>query len=106
MLPAGGETADLLPLAVAIPLLGAVVLVLAGRLLPRTGVDALAAAFAAATAAEVALLWARLGDAGGRAVSWAGGWTPHGGHSVGEHPVATRPRRLDPLDRTSLDRSQ
>ncbi|CAG7646050.1 complex I subunit 5 family protein [Actinacidiphila bryophytorum] len=90
MLPAGRETADLLPLAVAIPLLGAAVLVLAGRLLPRTGVDALATAFAAATAAETALLWARLGDSGGRAVSWAGGWTPHGGHSVGIVLVADR----------------
>ncbi|NUS15631.1 MAG: NADH dehydrogenase, partial [Streptomyces sp.] len=80
----------MLPLAVAIPLLGAAVLVLAGRVLPRTGVDALATAFAAGATAELALLWVRVGDAGGRAVSWAGGWTPHGGHSVGIVLVADR----------------
>jgi hypothetical protein len=27
---------------------------------------------------------------------------PHGGHGVREHPVATRPRRLDRLDQTSV----
>jgi multicomponent Na+:H+ antiporter subunit D len=90
VLPTGRVTADLLPLAVAIPLLGAAVLVLAGRLLPRTGVDALATAFAAGTAAEIAVLWARVGDEGGRAVSWVGGWTPRGGHSVGIVLVADR----------------
>ncbi|MFI0720818.1 complex I subunit 5 family protein [Streptomyces sp. NPDC021224] len=52
--------------------------------------DALATAFAAGTAAEIALLWARIGDRGGRVVSWAGGWTPHGGHSVGIVLVADR----------------
>lgn len=83
-------TADLLPLAVALPLLGAAVLVLTGRVLPRTATDALATAFAAGTAAEIAVLWARIGDGGGRAVSWAGGWTPHGGHSVGVVLVADR----------------
>jgi formate hydrogenlyase subunit 3/multisubunit Na+/H+ antiporter MnhD subunit len=75
------ETVDLLPLAVAVPLLGAAVLVLAGRLLPRTAIDVLATACAAATAAGLGLLWARAG--GRRVVSWAGGWTPHDGHGVG-----------------------
>lgn len=90
MLPTGRETADLLPLAVAIPLLGAAVLVLAGRVLPRLGIDILATAFAAGTTAELALLWSRIGDEGGRAVSWAGGWTPQHGHSVGIVLVADR----------------
>lgn len=80
----GWQPADLLPLAVAIPLLGATVLVLAGRVLPRTALDALATAFAAGSVAELALLWTRVGEAGGgRLVSWVGGWTPHGGRSVG-----------------------
>ncbi|WUH89242.1 complex I subunit 5 family protein [Streptomyces sp. NBC_00433] len=79
----GWQTADLLPLAVVIPLLGAAVLVLAGRVLPRAALDVVASAFAAGTVAELALLWSRVGDAGGRTVSWLGGWTPRGGHSVG-----------------------
>jgi formate hydrogenlyase subunit 3/multisubunit Na+/H+ antiporter MnhD subunit len=90
VLPTGRGTADLLPLAVAIPLAGAAVLVLAGRVLPRPLVDALATAFAAAVTAELAVLWVRVGEAGGRAVSWAGGWTPHGGRSVGIVLVADR----------------
>ncbi|WP_225847177.1 complex I subunit 5 family protein [Streptomyces sp. HPF1205] len=75
------DTVDLLPLAVAIPLLGAAVLVLVGRFLPRPAVDVLATAFAAADAACLGLLWARAGDR--RVVSWIGGWRPHGGHGVG-----------------------
>ncbi|SDM76494.1 complex I subunit 5 family protein [Actinacidiphila guanduensis] len=75
------STADLLPLPVAVPLAGAAVLVLAGRLLPRTATDILATAWAALETALLCLLWARAGD--GRVVSWAGGWTIHDGHSVG-----------------------
>jgi formate hydrogenlyase subunit 3/multisubunit Na+/H+ antiporter MnhD subunit len=75
------DSVDLLPLAVVLPLFGAVVLVLAGQLVPRPVIDALAAVFAAGTAAGLALLWARAGDA--RIVSWAGGWTMRDGHSVG-----------------------
>ncbi|MEU3778828.1 proton-conducting transporter membrane subunit [Streptomyces sp. NPDC032472] len=54
MLPAA-ET--LLPLAVAIPLIGAAVLAVAGRRLPRLGCDLLATAAAAADVACLALLW-------------------------------------------------
>ncbi|WP_327287154.1 complex I subunit 5 family protein [Streptomyces sp. NBC_01198] len=80
----GWQPADLLPLAVAIPLFGAAFLVLAGRVLPRTALDAVATAFAAGTVAELALLWDRAGDAdGGRVVSWAGGWTPLHGRGIG-----------------------
>ena len=75
------DTVDLLPLAVALPLFGAVVLTLAGQLVPRTAIDVLAAVFAGGTAAELGWLWARAGD--GRIVSWAGGWTVHDGQSVG-----------------------
>ncbi|MGW2824119.1 complex I subunit 5 family protein [Streptomyces sp. NPDC001443] len=74
-------TADLLPLAVAVPLLGAVVLVIAGRRLPRTAIDALVTAWAALEVTVLVLLWLRTGD--GHSVSWLGGWTPVRGESVG-----------------------
>lgn len=77
------NTVDLLPLGVAIPLLGAVLLVLAGHVLPRTAIDVLATALAALTTAELALLWSRAGGSGGRVVSWVGGWRPVHGHGVG-----------------------
>ncbi|WP_234322562.1 complex I subunit 5 family protein [Streptomyces sp. NRRL S-350] len=83
------DTADLLPLAVAVPLLGAAVLAVAGRRLPRPARDALATALAAADVACLALLWARTAP-DGRAVSWLGGWGPHDGHSVGIVLVADR----------------
>ncbi|MET9181154.1 complex I subunit 5 family protein [Kitasatospora aureofaciens] len=83
------NTADLLPLAVAVPLLGAAVLAVTGRRLPRPGRDALATAWAAADVACLALLWARTAP-DGRAVSWLGGWSPRGGHSVGVVLVADR----------------
>ncbi len=75
------STANLLPLAVAIPLLGAVVLVIAGGRLPRLGMDVLAVLPAAAVLADLVLLWRRAGD--GRAVSWMGGWRPVHGEGVG-----------------------
>lgn len=74
-------TPDLLPLAFAIPLLGAAVLVVAGRLLPRPATDALAAVLAAVAVTDLVLLWVRTG--GGRTVSWVGGWRMHDGESVG-----------------------
>ncbi|MBO1417121.1 complex I subunit 5 family protein [Streptomyces sp. FH025] len=83
------STADLLPLAVAIPLLGAAVLAVAGRWLPRPARDALATAWAAADVTCLCLLWIRTSP-NGRAVSWLGDWTPTGGHSVGIVLVADR----------------
>ncbi|MGA5820326.1 complex I subunit 5 family protein [Kitasatospora sp. NPDC094028] len=83
------STADLLPLAVAVPLLGAALVAVAGRWLPRPGRDALATGCAAADVGCLALLWART-DPDGRAVSWLGGWRPHDGHSVGIVLVADR----------------
>ncbi|NUU21925.1 MAG: NADH-quinone oxidoreductase subunit D, partial [Streptomycetaceae bacterium] len=75
-------------LAVAIPLLGAVVLAVAGRWLPRLGCDVLATVWAGAEVACLGLLWARTGD--GRTVSWLGGWSPYAGESVGIVLVADR----------------
>ncbi|NUS56362.1 MAG: NADH-quinone oxidoreductase subunit D [Streptomycetaceae bacterium] len=63
-------------------------LAVAGRWLPRAGCDLLAGLWAAADATCLALVWARTGD--GRTVSWVGGWTPHGGESVGIVLVADR----------------
>ncbi|MGW2250198.1 complex I subunit 5 family protein [Kitasatospora sp. NPDC001660] len=83
------NVSDLLPLAVAIPLLGAAVLAVAGRWLPRLGRDVLATAWAAVDVVCLALLWARTSP-DGREVAWLGGWSPHGGHSVGIVLVADR----------------
>ncbi len=74
-------TADLLPLAVAIPLLGSVVLVLLGGRLPRVATDFLVTFWAAAQVADLVWLWTRTGD--GRAVSWLGGWRLQHGEGVG-----------------------
>ncbi|WP_308013709.1 complex I subunit 5 family protein [Streptantibioticus parmotrematis] len=81
-------TQDLLPLAVAVPLLGAVLLVVAGRRLPRVAIDGLVTALAAADVADLALLWARTGD--GRSVAWLGGWRPVHGEGVGIVMVGDR----------------
>ncbi|OIJ68399.1 complex I subunit 5 family protein [Streptomyces mangrovisoli] len=70
----------LLPLVVALPLLGAAVLVGAGRRLPRVVAETIGCAVAAATAG---LAVALLADAGPGAVEWVGGWRPHGGEGVG-----------------------
>ncbi|MFJ6216391.1 complex I subunit 5 family protein [Streptomyces sp. NPDC092296] len=78
---AGPATADLLPLAVALPLLGATLSALAGRWLPRTATDTLATVCATATVADLAALLLRSGDR--RTVEWLGGWRPVHGHGVG-----------------------
>lgn len=75
------DTTDLLPLTVALPLMGAALLVVVGRVLPRTVNDVLAIAAAVATCAGLLQVWLRAGD--GRVVSWSGGWTMKGGESVG-----------------------
>ncbi len=71
----------LLPAAVALPMLGAVVLAVAGRWLPRVAADALALGCAAGELAVLAALWVRTGE--GRAVAWVGGWEPVPGREVG-----------------------
>ncbi|WP_455583862.1 proton-conducting transporter transmembrane domain-containing protein [Kitasatospora cineracea] len=83
-LPSGG----LSPLAVALPsaadllpLLGAVLLAVTGRWLPRTARDTVATCCSGAQVLCLGALWVRTGD--GVSVSWLGGWTPVGGESVG-----------------------
>lgn len=70
----------LLPLVVAVPLLGAALLAAAGRHLPRQASDAFGIVCAAASAAVCA---AGLALARTPAVAWVGGWQPVRGHSVG-----------------------
>ncbi|WP_329174415.1 complex I subunit 5 family protein [Streptomyces sp. NBC_01477] len=65
------SVATLLPVAVAIPLLGAALLAVTGRVLPRVGCDVLATAVAAADIVCLALLWPHTR---GVAVVRLGGW--------------------------------
>ncbi|MDI5962573.1 complex I subunit 5 family protein [Streptantibioticus silvisoli] len=74
-------TADLLPLAVAVPLLGAVLLAAAGNRLPRLARDVIVTVAAAAVLADLVALWH--GSAHGRVVNWLGGYRPRHGVSVG-----------------------
>ncbi|WP_042364591.1 complex I subunit 5 family protein [Streptacidiphilus neutrinimicus] len=76
---------DLLPLTVAIPLVGAALLALSGHWIRRMGCDILTALFATAQAAVLLVLWLHTahGSPGHSPASWVGGWTPHRGESVG-----------------------
>jgi formate hydrogenlyase subunit 3/multisubunit Na+/H+ antiporter MnhD subunit len=76
-----GTVSDLAPWAVVLPVLMAGFVLIAGRHVPRRVVDVVAVA----TAAAVAMLSAVLAVAAthGRAVTWAGGWHPRAGVSVG-----------------------
>ena len=73
--------AELAPVAIGVPILGAPVLLVLGRRAHRSVVDVVSLAFAAATAALCALLFATA--ASGRVVVWAAAWAPHRGESVG-----------------------
>ena len=75
------SAADLLPLAVAVPLLGAAVFAVMGRLLPRTASDILVTAWALADIVLLAWLWHRSSQ--GTLTDWVGGWRPSGGEGVG-----------------------
>jgi len=70
----------LLPVLVAVPLLGATLLVAAGRHLPRAAAETVGCLFAAGTAA---LAIALLLNSSPPMTDWVGGWTPEGGESVG-----------------------
>ncbi|MEU3215718.1 complex I subunit 5 family protein [Streptomyces sp. NPDC006971] len=70
----------LLPLLVAVPLLGAALLVAAGRRLPRFPAEAFGGAVAGATAALALKL---LASSSPTHTEWIGGWTPRQGLSVG-----------------------
>ncbi|TMU89844.1 complex I subunit 5 family protein [Streptomyces sp. DASNCL29] len=80
------DTARLLPLVVAVPLLGAAVLVATGRRLPRLVSDIVGCAFAAATAAVALLVLFRAGHPGPGSypVEWVGGWRRVGIVLVGD----------------------
>ncbi|MFG1664519.1 complex I subunit 5 family protein [Streptomyces sp. Y7] len=71
---------NLLPLLVAVPLLGAAVLVAAGRRVPRVLADSVGCAVSAGTAGLAITL---LLNSSPPMAEWAGGWTPVDGHSVG-----------------------
>ncbi|MFE0372033.1 complex I subunit 5 family protein [Streptomyces tendae] len=70
----------LLPLLVAVPLLGAALLAAGGRLVPRFVAESVALAVAAGTAALAVPL---LTHSSPPLTEWVGGWEPVEGHSVG-----------------------
>jgi multicomponent Na+:H+ antiporter subunit D len=65
------------PLAVAIPLLAACLLLVVGKHLPRAAIDLVSTAVAAGCVANAVVLLGR------REVYWLGGWAKDGGHGVG-----------------------
>ncbi|GGU06264.1 complex I subunit 5 family protein [Streptomyces violascens] len=71
---------QLLPLVVAVPMLGAAALVAAGRRLPRVVAESVGCAVAAATAGLAIVL---LLNSSPGAVEWVGGWRPRHGEGVG-----------------------
>ncbi|GAB7184383.1 hypothetical protein ATKI12_4214 [Kitasatospora sp. Ki12] len=77
--------AALLPLAVAVPLLGAALLALAGRILPRTGCDILATGCAGAEVVCLVLLWTHSG--GRLATADLGGWPARLGIVLAADPI-------------------
>ncbi|MFG2263590.1 complex I subunit 5 family protein [Streptomyces sp. NPDC048720] len=70
----------LLPLLVAVPLLGAALLVAMGRFLPRRAAEITGCAASGGTAALALVL---LPNSSPPLVEWAGGWRPTGADSVG-----------------------
>lgn len=64
---------DLLPLLVAVPLLGAALLVAGGRRLHRVAAESMGCAVSAGTAALALVL---LLNSSPPYVEWVGGWTP------------------------------
>ncbi|MFR9787413.1 complex I subunit 5 family protein [Streptomyces sp. MB22_4] len=78
----------LLPLLVALPLLGAALLAAAGRRLPRPAVELTGLVVSAATAALALVL---LLNSSPPMVEWVGGWVPVGGESVGIEVIGDGP---------------
>ncbi|MET7573260.1 proton-conducting transporter membrane subunit [Streptomyces sp. NPDC005492] len=70
----------LLPVLVAVPLLGAALLVASGRHLSRAAAESVGCVFAAGTAGLAIVL---LLNSSPPMTEWVGGWTPKGGESVG-----------------------
>jgi multicomponent Na+:H+ antiporter subunit D len=73
---------SLLPLTVAVPLIGAPLLAVGGLWLPRRAADVIGLLVAAATTALCAILLAHVGT-GGLELHWFGGWHPRGNVAVG-----------------------
>ncbi|MHB2022699.1 MAG: complex I subunit 5 family protein [Mycobacteriales bacterium] len=69
------------PIAVAVSILGATLLLVIGRVVPRLVADLTATAVAAAVTGLCATVLAA--SASGRVVTWAADWIPHHGFSVG-----------------------
>jgi multicomponent Na+:H+ antiporter subunit D len=69
------------PLAVAVPLLAACLLLVLGPRIPRLATDLLATAIAAGCLVNAILLVHKAATR--REVYWVGGWNPGGGHGVG-----------------------
>jgi multicomponent Na+:H+ antiporter subunit D len=69
------------PLAIALPLLVACLLLALGRWIPRVATDLLALGTAAGCLVNAIALLCTTSD--GRLVYWLGGWAPEGGHGVG-----------------------
>ncbi|MGW4565907.1 complex I subunit 5 family protein, partial [Streptomyces sp. NPDC004561] len=78
----------LLPLLVAVPLLGAAVLVATGRRLPRAAAELTGLVVCGATAALALVL---LLNSSPPMVEWVGGWVPVGGESVGIEVIGDGP---------------
>ncbi|MEU6462809.1 complex I subunit 5 family protein [Streptomyces sp. NPDC046976] len=78
----------LLPLLVAVPLLGAALLAAAGRRLPRPAAELTGLLVSAATAALALVL---LLNSSPPTVEWVGGWVPVGGESVGIEVIGDGP---------------
>ncbi|CAK7286539.1 complex I subunit 5 family protein [Streptomyces misionensis] len=78
----------LLPLLVAVPLLGAALLAAAGRRLPRAAAESTGLVVSAATAALALVL---LLGSSPPMVEWVGGWEPVGGESVGIELIGDGP---------------
>ncbi|MGH3745128.1 MAG: proton-conducting transporter membrane subunit, partial [Mycobacteriales bacterium] len=88
MSPSAGAAAQLAPLAIALPVVVACLLLSAGRRLPHVVTDAVATGAALGVVGLCSALFVETG--GGRVVTWVGGWTPKDGHSVGIVLVADR----------------
>ena len=84
-MPPQGATSELLAMTVAVPILGACVMVGINRL-PRLAADAVATATALAVAVLDGLVLSA--SAANRVVLWHGGWRPSRGFSVGVSFVA------------------
>lgn len=84
----GGSASALPPLIIVVPIAGACLLLVLGRIAGRRVVDALALATAATTAGLAGWLLAETGS--GAVVTWSGGWRPDPRFAVGIVLVADR----------------